>query len=382
MEGILDKLDVYTRKWATTLTEDDIAHLLQAVYKLPGLLETLKISERSAVIGKTGEDKFTNICRNLPVNYKIQNTSKQGKRGDFIITYSYMGMVKRCLVDIKTYTSTIPKKEVDKFLEDLTFGSYDAGLILSYNSKFAGISDYIYIEEQCLPSGKTPILYLNSDDDLLIAQAIELIISKAVVYNNKHLNIERIESLIEHINNSLSSSADVRRLLSEMQTSVAKSIQRCQESLTMHETHIKKAVREMSSCVTKTMLQQITPPPIEARSDNINPDIKATVAVPDTVLQKMRVQDHEAFIELTKLQWDDIEYNVDNKYIAVLISKNMIANVSSLKTKTSVCIDFQEELKIPEEDFELLIYKVTKDNSFICQLNAHLVEFIKKYMSL
>ena len=425
MDGILSKLDVYTRQWAMTLTEDDIAKLLQAVYKLPGLLETIKApiivkseeperiltlekkldylatntrnivhlltetgetSETPATIGKAGEDKFMKICRSLPVNYKVQDTSKQGKKGDFIITYSHMGTVKRCLVDIKNYTSTIPKKEVEKFFEDLNFGSYDAGLIISYNSKFVGIADHIYLEEPCLAYGKIPVMYLSTSDSLIISQAIELLIVKAIVKQSKDVNVDRIESLIEHINNALANSSDVRRLLSDLMGSISKSIQKCQESLVTHESHIKRALREMANCITKAMIEKVMPlvPVLEAREDNIDPNQPVTTSADlepvDKNDRRVCAKDVALYDELLSLQWAEIDKRLESKYICELESKNMIVRIAALKNKTTVFIEFQTELTIPDEEFDGIVYKISKDNVFICQLNEYLVPFIKKYM--
>ncbi len=433
MEEILSKLDVYTRQWASNLTLDDIAKLLQSVYKLPGLLETLKynpvqnitipnitiqsIDGVAANIGKVGEVKFADICRGLPSNYQVQDTSKQGKKGDFIITYSNTGTVKRCLVDIKNYSSTVPKKEIDKFYEDLTFGSYDAGLIISYKSKFVGIADHVYIEESCLPSGKIPVMYLVSNDEELVLQSIELIIAKSIIQQAKDINIDRIESLIEHINSALTNSADVRRLLSELQTSIAKSIQKCQENLVTHEAHVKRAVKEMSSCVSKVMVNRVMEhvPYIESRDDNTDPSIK--VESPTSILEsntsilespvvldpsitletnhlktntlekkdnlanlhKICKSDRSTYIELLNLKWDEIDNDVNEKFVCELTSTNMVIRIAALKTRTTVVIDFLEELEIPESDLENITHKITKDGSFICLLNDHLVKFIEKF---
>ncbi len=401
MDEILSKLDVYTRQWASNLTIDDIVKLLQSVYKLPGLLETLKypapsIDGGAANIGKAGEVKFIDICRGLPSNYQVQDTSKQGKKGDFIITYSNTGTVKRCLVDIKNYSSTVPKKEIDKFYEDMTFGSYDAGIIISYRSKFVGIADHVYIEESCLSSGKIPVMYLVSSDEELILQSIELIIAKSIIQQTKDINIDRIESLIEHINSALTNSADVRRLLSELQTSIAKSIQKCQENLVTHEAHVKRAVKEMSGCVSKVMVNRILEhvPKIDPRDDNTDPLIKVDSSSDDTDLHgnlgfpdiknklenlhKVRGLDRPAYIELINIKWDDIDTDVPG-FICEMTSSNMVVRVAALKTKTTVVINFLEELEIPESELDEITYKITKDGSFICLLNDPLVKFIKQY---
>ena len=60
----------------------------------------------------------------------------------------------------------------------------------------------------------------------------------------------------------------------------------------------------------------------------------------------------------------------------------MILRVNALKTKTSITMDFLEELEIPETEFESITHKITKDNSFVCVMDSHLIAFIKKYMSI
>lgn len=276
MEGILSKLDPYTKAWASKLTEDDMAKLLQGIYQLPGLIEALCIkSEKSANIGKYGEHKFSEICQKLPGNYTIQDTSKQGKMGDFIINYSNNGVVKKVLVDIKNYSITVPKKEIEKFHEDITYGSYDAGLMISYNTKFVGIAEHIFIDDVCLPTGKIPIMYLSTKDESIILTAIELITNKVIVTDQKNMDINSIEILIESINNSLANSAIVRRNLSDLQMTVSKNIQKCQENLMAHEMVVKKSIKEMSKYISKIMVDDLTKiaPKIESRIDNIDEKI-------------------------------------------------------------------------------------------------------------
>ena len=389
MEGILSKLDVYTKAWASNLTEDDVAKLLQAVYKLPGLLETLQCkSEKAANIGKDGEMKFAEICQRLPGNYTVQDTSKQGKKGDFIVTYSDCGVIRKCLIDIKNYSTTVPKKEIDKFMEDMSFGSYDAGLLISYSTKFAGIAEHLYIQDECLSSGKIPVMYLVSQDEEMILAAIELLITKTILPVQKNVDIDRIESLVATVNNSLTNSSDVRRMLSELQSQMAKSIQKCQENLVTHEAHIKRAVKELSICVSKVMVDRIMPhvPKVETRVDNVEPVSAGSQKNLDTkektdAVTKICKQDRQVFDELLELSWDNIDYPSDGKVVCELTSKNMILKVYALKTKTSITMDFLEELEITETEFESITHKITKDNSFICAMDNHLIAFIKKYMN-
>ena len=247
-------------------------------------------------------------------------------------------------------------------------------------------------------------MYLSSNDDLLIAQSVELIIAKTIIDQSRDVNIDNIEAILEHINSSLANSADVRRMLSELQAGVSKSVQKCQENLITHESHIKRSIREMSRCITKAMVKKITTlaPEIESRADNIDPsqpittdvdlspigdDITYEITYDDNNIQDIFMQkgcksDRNLFAELLLLPWLISDYQPISKYICELSSKNMLLKVVALKTKTTIFIEFQNEIEIPDCEFNGIIYKISKDNLFICQLNEPLLTFIKKYMDL
>jgi len=268
-----NKLDFNTRIWASTLTSDDLSHILQSVYKIPQLVQSLKNSkpQYAADIGKQGEQDFIKMCKTLPENYSIVNTAKQGKQGDFIIVYRHNNQMKKCLVDVKKYTTSVPKKEIDKFHEDLTYGSYDAGLIISYSSKFTGISDNIFLEDKQLMNGVIPVMYLANIDTELILQCIKVLMLKTLVTESCDIKLTRIEYFINTINNTLSQSASTRRLLSEMQQEISKSIQRCQENLISLEVQTKKCIKEINNVIEeeKIAILKKNAPKLTERDDNI-----------------------------------------------------------------------------------------------------------------
>lgn len=262
----IGKLDYHTKIWASQLTSDDLAYILQSVYRIPGLIQSLKSgplheSKSAADIGKKGEADFIRICKGLPSNYHITNTAKQGKQADFIITFVHKGQQKTCLVDIKKYTTSVPKKELDKFYEDLTFGSYDAGLIISYGSKFTGIADDITIEDRCMSYGTVPIMYLANTYDDLILQCIQLLMMKVTEIDRYSVNCSKIESGLSYINNAISQSTMTRRMLSELSVDLTKSLLKAQENLLAGEVQTKRAIKDLALCI-----HEIQSPPLVEKS--------------------------------------------------------------------------------------------------------------------
>jgi hypothetical protein len=285
--AVLNLLDFHTKEWAYSLNPTDVSLILQAVYRVPSIMHSIKSlshsntdcnsternSQSAAEIGKHGEMTFAKICRALPENYQVVNTAKQGKTGDFIIYYTDGRIKKSCLVDIKKYTSTVPKKELDKFHEDLTYGCYDAGLIISYNSKFSGIHDNIYIEQKDLSNGPIPIMYLSCIPDDFIVHAIKIIMMKTITSVDKEISSTKLESMLSFINSALSQSSMTRRVLSELNASVSGSVQKCQEQLTTLEIQIKRTVKEMSSMIEAAVAVNLPKVPdvkVPARDDNLD----------------------------------------------------------------------------------------------------------------
>lgn len=288
-KNVADLLDLRTREWAINLNAEDLSVILQATYRIPGVMYSLRSmtshvqsdSQCAAEIGKQGETAFAKICQSLPDSYQVVNTAKQGKAGDFIIYYTEGRIKKSCLVDIKKYSTTVPKKELDKFYDDLTFGCYDAGLIISYNTKFAGIHDSIFLEQRDMSYGKIPIMYLANVPEDFIIHAIKIIMLKTIVAADKEITSTKLESMLNFINSALAQSSMTRRTLSELNHSVSNSIQKCQEQLVSLEIQVKRTINEISGLIETTVVAdyaRIKPDLIPARDDNLDEIISLDLA--------------------------------------------------------------------------------------------------------
>ncbi len=213
----------------------------------------------AANLGKKGEREFATLCKQLPSNYTLLDTTKIGKKGDFILEYKYYGIKYRCLIDIKNYRSTIPKKEIDKFYEDLASGDYDCGLLISYNSKFTGIDECVYICDKELPAGTIPIMYLADIPDDLILKCLEILFIKTTILFEKRCDTSILDNTINYIRNALNHSAYTRRMLSELNRTVDNSVQSCRESLINLECQIKHGITELTKLMKRDETHHIQP---------------------------------------------------------------------------------------------------------------------------
>lgn len=423
-KNVEDLLDLRTKEWVMNLKPEDLSIILQSVYRIPGVMHSLRSMLSSSVsgsqsdstqcaaeIGKQGELAFANICKALPESYQVVNTAKQGKAGDFIIYYTEGRIKKSCLVDIKKYTTTVPKKELDKFYEDLTFGCYDAGLIISYTTKFAGIHENIFLEQKDMSYGKIPIMYLAGIPDDFIIHAIKIIMMKTIVAADKEISSTKLESMMNYINSALAQSSMTRRTLSDLNHSVSSAIQKCQEQLVSLEIQVKRTINEMSGLIDSTIANdyaKLKPEPMPARDDNLTevisidpanlpeipPYVESTAISsksptsksptskarsPIVTLGKLRSakkslidtsqicqKDHTLIKQLSLMEWDEInDLTLENAAITI--------RLAPLKTKTKVIL----EQAVDGLDDLMECFKA-KSDELQADLTPSLVDLIEK----
>lgn len=382
MESIYEQLDEKTKEWAIQLSPTEIANILKAFHKIKPA-----ISKSSVSLGKFGEEKFEEICKGLPINYRVESTAKQAGKGDFIIKFTNDGKTLSCLIDIKNYSSTVPRKEIDKFHEDLASGNYDAGVLLSLNSKFVDKHAHISQEDIASHVGKIPVLYLSELSSEMILNCIEYIFLKASHYQfNENADLDRIDTLIECINSELSSSAHVRRTLSDLVTHVTNSIHRCQETLCMHEVHLKKALREMNNCTSRAIIKKIIPhvPKIDNRVDNIAPDEK--ISLPNDVLTyhkiRMETEEFENYkLLLESIEWTTRKFDSKPDIYAELTCDYMTIKIIHQKNKNYIIINFTDNSEVEEETLNRMGAHINKSGKLVSRLNNETIDFLQEYIN-
>jgi hypothetical protein len=311
-KSILESLDSDIVKWIHTLTESDYVKMLTSCYHetkaalnkqvigqieiedkkrlelLKNINKKLEVGEPlneeekeainksnniksyyPSIIGKKAEDSFELLCKRLSNQYNILSTAKIGKQGDFIIEYSNNGMLYKCLVDIKNYEKTVPKKEIDKFYEDLNYGSYNAGLILSKKSKFTGISENIYVSDVMLSYDRLPVMFLSSLSNELIIKCIEILFFKITVIKEKKFDYMQVENILMNINNTLEHSSLTRRILKEHQDSTMDAVAKSLNNLNSLEQKINDSINYINIIIHKSEKLELTKANLE-NIGNIN----------------------------------------------------------------------------------------------------------------
>jgi hypothetical protein len=95
-------------------------------------------TKSSKKLGDEGEDNFMLLSETFKdfIGYKIEKKSHQGHKGDFHLFFENFNV----LVDLKNYTGSVQKKELEKIEHDLSINdTMDFGWLISYESN---VSDW------------------------------------------------------------------------------------------------------------------------------------------------------------------------------------------------------------------------------------------------
>jgi len=179
MEG---HLSFETRRWYTDAPLEELARAIEIGYQIlkqaPVSRDAAALGELKSMIqsmhynnsalitgsgpaarkGQIGENYVYNI---LEPRYQVKQISKSARSADILLGES-------TLVEVKLYSSSVPRSEVEKFQRDLRAKAATGGLFISLTSKISGKKSLEYCQEHV--RGRTiPVLYLYSNDsDMLI----------------------------------------------------------------------------------------------------------------------------------------------------------------------------------------------------------------------
>lgn len=416
----INSLPDEVHEWLETLFSTDISDILEAIHaaattnpdslnpqftvKQP-VTESAK-SAGSARIGQSGEITFEEICESLPSNYAIINTAKVGHAGDFIIEFTINGRTYRCLVEIKLYQANVPQKEVAKFKNDISFGNYDAGLIISYKSKFPRISKSLHIENMRTPYGAIPVMYLSKMPREHIIKCIEILCERAVNSTIKSIQID-ISDSITYINTVLDLSGSTRRLLNDLQTMVGTKIQKCTENLISCEIQIKTALNKLLERVAPSVhgskedfkpllsdpskIYDPMKPAFNSEPINTSPRSAATHSSRSSPTSVSRVSESRTSANLIVDTCQFREEDVKLVHSLINLTPNAVTQTSKkvviplhnvelvllpLKSKTNLSITFREEPSKKYDTILLMCRKGRKANSFVATLSQKIINLL------
>lgn len=260
MQHILTHINKEHLEWVQSMSPKDIANILNMVADIPNM-KTKRQTERFAVnIGKDGEDLFENIIQtHLSKDYVLENTSKLGNTGDFILTWISDKTNKKyiLMIDTKQYTNTVPTSEINKFYRDINNNVIHGGLLLSYNSKICGISKIIDLKNISTETGELPCVLANVKDPYVIVEIIKLIfhvIEIRDIHSNDIQNMDDLINQITQLNDNVEIISDCKHILYKTKSDIEKSlndvihkIMSCEYSLALKINAINKTLEKKCS---------------------------------------------------------------------------------------------------------------------------------------
>jgi hypothetical protein len=120
------------------LLEDKNKQVLRITENYEKFLKQQTETKSSKKLGDEGEDNFMLLSETFKdfVGYKIEKKSHQAHKGDFHLFFENFNV----LVDLKNYTGSVQKKELEKIEHDLSINdTMDFGWLISYESN---VSDW------------------------------------------------------------------------------------------------------------------------------------------------------------------------------------------------------------------------------------------------
>jgi hypothetical protein len=278
----------------------------------------LKQNKKSSKsLGDEGENNFYLLSETFRdfIGYKIEKKSHQGHKGDFHLFFNEFNV----LVDLKNYTGSVQKKELEKIEHDLLINdTMDFAWLISYESN---VSEW----------NRFPIMYKWIMNDAGLAKCI--VIVNNLNANNNPINVLRniwsiTYELHKIINKTNAEDSDVKQL-KEREYAVIQKIKTAQKRLT-----------ELKRCAT-TMTQTIK----DIENDIIDTiSLLSNEVIKTTFDKKSKIQnwwnDKIEFTDISenKLSSSDIwiqfkkdnKENVDDNKIAIEDLKNYIENYIEL----------------------------------------------------
>ena len=113
------------------------------------LCDLLNIKNNSSRKGKLGESLAMNSLKKKYPDWKIENTTGTAHESDI---FAYSENYGKILYEIKTYSSNVPSKEIQKFKDDMVTTNSKYGIFISQTSGIVGkkLIDYEVINNSIL----------------------------------------------------------------------------------------------------------------------------------------------------------------------------------------------------------------------------------------
>ena len=217
-------MNVFTNEFLDLLTPDDRS----AIEQLPvaSILDILRpqIKQNSVQKGQYGEKWFETLVKERMPDCRLEKTASTKWSGDFVIKKQIGSRDMTIMVDIKNYSNTVPRDEIAKFYRDIDIRRYDAGMLLSLNTRFAGTPDDsdIYFSTVASAGRDVNTVLLCCNTEIIIVHTLrymlgiaayerELIVNHAVVkalrdVQSRIAQMSKMRYEIQNLNSTITSS--------------------------------------------------------------------------------------------------------------------------------------------------------------------------------
>lgn len=231
--------DQHLKRWVENLSDLDVIKIMEHCHKLSSFK---KKNIGSSQKGIEGEKLVYDI---LSKHYDIRNTSKYAKSGDFQIQTE----VGQILVEVKNYSKTVGRIELEKFERDISRDNGIKGAIfISLDSAIVGYKESIHFEQELIDGRNMPIVYLNTQNSKIIKTMVDLIIAhiKSKIRTND-IDVDFVISKVDEMSKQMSLLSQCRNQMCEMRTIINRSIDDLYKNVAFLEIGLSKIIGDIHS---------------------------------------------------------------------------------------------------------------------------------------
>ena len=330
MESIIKLIPPNLQAWAHDLSDENIARILTVVGSASSILnkdnrtndeeKNEPVVMSSADIGLRGEQEVEEI---LQERYRILNTAKSGKCGDFVINVNGV----RILIEVKKYSKTVPSIEVEKFYRDIdSNSSINGAIMISLTSRIVGISRTVEHTHQCINGDNIPVIFLSLRDiDPVVAKtcvcsAVDILLAE-IDSKNKYIDIgENIANVVDGIDRNLDFLSQCRLMIHETQSMFNKQLGKLMQQVLSAEINIKNSIIQLKAKVDIVELEKV---PVK----DLISELKPTLDTDKYNLLLKLLDGHRIVVSKTgdMIQTDDKSFSikVTKSNIKVIIPMNL-----------------------------------------------------------
>lgn len=290
----------------------------------------------SQMKGQLGESWLYDILKVKMPECEIVKCAAVKWSGDFIIKKVLGAKTLQIMVDVKNYSTAVPKDEVAKFHRDMEVRGYDAGLLLSMGTRFVGQVDDDMIFSIASHGGRdVSIVLLNTTSETLVVQTLRYLFSISRCDKEIQINAPVIKNL-QDIRTRLSQMSRLRYEIGLLGTQVATSLSKLSHEILDIEVRTTALLDSIFNNIDQQTYQI-------CRQEQMEKDAG--------------VQLRSGTLKVLLAVTDEIKISDDKKFI--MIGKKAV--ITRMATKDKISINCYVVKKIPMGDFTFRDNKLSFD---------------------